>query len=448
MAGNRRATISANRRAPIPHAAVLLAAAGLLLAVPGPLAAQSEKGDSTRERLGEVRQSLKRDSEQAEALAKQAEEQANELARLRTEMRLAADAVQSHEAALDSLEAELALLGSDETRMQVSLERRQAELGDTLAALQRLALRPTAALLVSPGDPNDVVRSGLLLRTTVPEIERQARLLRADIEELNAVQARIVTRREELQVAAVDLKRQREHLRELSNAKNTVLGQTRTARDAAQDRVARLRDEAKTLEELLSTLRDGTASAIPRPRPGEASGREETRQVLLAPSPRTSGPSITEARGRLSWPAYGTVIQRFGARTASGGTSRGVTWKTRPDSSVVAPWDGRVVFAGPFRRFGQILIIDHGEGYHSLIAGLGRIDAQPDQWVLAGEPVGTTGTGAGEAPAPRSGATSGGRADPAQNRSGGPTLYVELRQDGQPINPLPWLAAQNDRTQG
>jgi len=419
-----------------------------MLAVPGPLAAQSDRSEATQERLGEVRQSLKRDSEQAEALAKQAEAQANELARLRTEMRLAADAVQSHEAALDSLEAELALLESDETRMQVSLERRQAELGDTLAALQRLALRPTAALLVSPGDPNDVVRSGLLLRTAVPEIERQARLLRADIDELNTVQARIVTRREELQVAAVDLKNQRDKLRDLSNAKNTVLGQTRTARDAAQKRVTQLQNEARTLEELLSTLRDGLASAIPRPRPDGAEGGPDTRQVVLAPSPRTSGPSITQARGRLSWPAYGTVIQRFGARTDAGGTSRGVTWKTRADASVVAPWDGRVVFAGPFRRFGQILIIDHGEGYHSLIAGLGRIDAQTDQWVLAGEPVGTTGTGVGDAPAPRSGATSGGRASSAQNRSGGPTLYVELRQDGQPINPLPWLAAQNDRTQG
>ncbi len=416
------------------------------MAVPGPLAAQSDRSEAAQERLGEVRQSLKHDSEQAEALAKQAEAQANELARLRTEMRLAADAVQSHEAALDSLEAELALLESDETRMQVSLERRQAELGDTLAALQRLALRPTAALLVSPGDPNDVVRSGLLLRTAVPEIERQARLLRADIDELNTVQARIVPRREELRVAAVDLKDQRDKLRELSNAKNTVLGQTRTARDVAQKRVTQLRNEARTLEELLSTLRDGTASAIPRPRP-RLDGAD-TRQVVLAPSPRISGPSITQARGRLSWPAYGRVIQRFGTKTDAGGTLRGVTWKTRADASVVAPWDGRVVFAGPFRRFGQILIIDHGEGYHSLIAGLGRIDAQPEQWVLAGEPVGTTGTGVGDAPTPRSGATSGGRASSAQNRSGGPTLYVELRQDGQPINPLPWLAAQNDRTQG
>ncbi|MBO6783243.1 MAG: peptidoglycan DD-metalloendopeptidase family protein [Alphaproteobacteria bacterium] len=404
----------------------------------------AQNQDGARERLDEVRQSIEQDSAAAEALARQQRKQAEELDRLRTEMRVAAQAVQTHEAALDSLEAELALLESDATRKQVQFESRRAELGDTLAALQRLALRPTAALLVSPGDPNDVVRSGLLLRTAVPEIERQARVLRADIEELNRLQAQIRTRRDELRTASIDLARDRDRLKALSDSKNTVLGQTETARRAAEQRVAALREEARTLEDLLSTLRDGTASAIPQPRPRDG----ETRQVVLAPSAGATTPSIAAARGQLSWPAHGTVTQRFGARTEAGTQARGVTWRTRPDASVVAPWDGRIVFAGPFRRFGQILIIDHGEGYHSLIAGLGRIDAQSGQWVLAGEPVGTTGTGASGAPAPDGGATSGGRANPAQDRSGGPTLYVEFRHDGEPINPLPWMAAQTNRTQG
>ena len=72
-------------------------------------------------------------------------------------MRVAAQAVQTHEAALDSLETELAVLEGDAARKQVQLEARRSDLGITLAALQRMALRPTAALLVSPGNPNDVV---------------------------------------------------------------------------------------------------------------------------------------------------------------------------------------------------------------------------------------------------------------------------------------------------
>ena len=434
MARSRRAIISAISPLLRARVTIGLVAGAVCLAVPAQ--AQTGAATPTQERLDAVRKSLEQDRGRAAELSRKAEEQARELTKLRTEMRVAAQAVQTHEAALDTLESELSLLEGEATRKQVQFESRRSELGSTLAALQRLSLRPTAALLVSPGDPNDVVRSGLLLRTTVPEIERQARLLRADIAELTDVQDRIRTRKVELQAAAVDLKNERNRLKGLSDTKNTVLTQTRGAQSEAEKRVAALSSEAKTLEELLSNLRDSTASAIPQPHPWPGQNAES----LIAPTLRPTGPSIASARGQLSWPAYGTLIRGFGAQTEAGVPAQGVTWETRANSSVVAPWDGRIAFAGPFRRFGQILIIDHGEGYHSLIAGLGQIDAQLGQWVLAGEPLGMTGVGAD--------AKSGGRASQAQSRSRGSTLYVEFRHDGQPINPLPWLAAQTNRTQG
>lgn len=434
MAQSRRATISASRPSPVRQAAFGLFAAGLCLSVS--IITAHAKDSATQGRLDEVRDALERDTKTAETLAGEAENQARELTRLRTEMRVAAQAVQTHEAALDSLESELSVLEGEATRKQVQFETRRSELGSTVAALQRMAMRPTAALLVSPGDPNDVVRSGLLLRTAVPEIERQARLLRADIDELTQIQTRIRSRKSELETAAVDLTRERNRLKSLSDDKNQVLTRTKDAQSVAEKRVAKLRAEAQTLEELLSNLRDSTASAVPQPRPRAG----QPRETLVVPTLKPSGPSIAAARGQLSLPAYGKVVRGFGAPTEAGSTASGVTWQTRDNASVVAPWDGRIVFAGPFRRFGQILIIDHGEGYHSLIAGLGRIDAQMGQWVLAGEAIGATGTGAD--------ATSGGRVSQAQNRSSGPTLYVEFRHDGKPINPLPWLAAQTNRTQG
>lgn len=436
MAKSRRAIISANSPSPKMRTAIGVIAGVLCLVVPTTAQTQTNAPGSTQERLDTVRETLEQDRKAATALSREAENQARELNKLRTKMRVAAQAVQTHEAALDSLETELSLLKGDATRKEVQFETRRSELGSTLAALQRMSLRPTAALLVSPGDPNDVVRSGLLLRTAVPEIERQARLLRADIEALAEIQERIRTRTGELQTAAVDLKNERIRLKSLSDAKNAVLTQTRGAQSAAEKRVAVLSEEAKTLEELLSNLRDSTAAATPQPRPQPGQSGER----LIAPTLRPAGPSIASARGQLSWPAYGKVIRRFGAKTEAGASTHGVTWVTRPNASVVAPWDGRIAFSGPFRRFGQILIIDHGEGYHSLIAGLGQIDAELGQWVLAGEPVGETGTGAD--------AKNGGRASQAQNRSDGPRLYVEFRHDGQPINPLPWLAAQTNRTQG
>jgi septal ring factor EnvC (AmiA/AmiB activator) len=92
----------------------------------------------------------------------------------------------------------------------------------------------------------------------------------------------------------------------------------------------------------------------------------------------------------------------------------------------VAPYDGQVAFSGPFRGYGQILIIDHGEGYHTLLVGLSRIDGGEGQKVVAGEPVGLMGN----------------------SDSGRPALYVELRRNGRPINPLPWLTARNDKAGG
>ncbi|MBS27882.1 MAG: hypothetical protein CL566_03015 [Alphaproteobacteria bacterium] len=407
-------------------------------------AAQAQEPDKVEDRLESVREALEQDDKNAKALAEEAAAQSRELERIRAELRAAARAVQSHEAALDNLEVELEDLSRDARRKETDLETRRTQLGGTLAALQRLSLRPPAALLVSPGDPNDVVRSGLLLRTAVPEIEKQTHVLRDDLAELAVLRERIELRRGELQTATADLTRDRRRLESLSAGKNQILNQTRGDQSAAEERVASLRREARSLEDLLSRLRNSAASVIPQPRPrsdGEPSN-------FVTPKLAPAGSSIAQARGNLTPLAHGRVIQAFGVRTEAGPRSRGVTWQTRKDTSIVAPWDGRIAFAGPFRRFGQILIIDHGEGYHTLIAGLGRIDAQVGQWVLAGEPLGRIGDGADGNPNSSGGSTSGGQARKADSRTSGPRLYVELRRNGEPINPLPWLAAQTNRTQG
>ncbi|HVH83031.1 MAG TPA: peptidoglycan DD-metalloendopeptidase family protein, partial [Steroidobacteraceae bacterium] len=136
---------------------------------------------------------------------------------------------------------------------------------------------------------------------------------------------------------------------------------------------------------------------------------------------------MSEAQGRLTLPARGEIVQEFGQSGDYGAASKGVTIRARPGAEVVAPYDGQVVFAGPFRGYGPILIIEHTEGYHTLLAGLSRIDAAPGQWVLAGEPVGVMGE---------------------QRDGDGPALYVELRRNGRPIDPLPWLALHSGKVSG
>jgi septal ring factor EnvC (AmiA/AmiB activator) len=124
-------------------------------------------------------------------------------------------------------------------------------------------------------------------------------------------------------------------------------------------------------------------------------------------------------------PASGTLVGRFDETNRLGITSKGLTFETRPGAQVVAPFDGRIVFAGPFRGYGQILIIKHSDGYHSLLAGLGRVEGSVGQWLVAGEPVGVMADGTDK-----------------------PRLYLELRHNNQPINPLPWLAIRDEKVSG
>lgn len=404
----------------------------------------AEDPAAARVRLDGVRAVLESDRSNKSALDSKASRQAGELHRLRTELSAAAAAAQAHEAAISSLEADLVELAGENQAKTKALAKRKGQLGDTLAALQRLSLRPTAALIVSPGDPNDVIRSGLLLRTAVPQIEVQTKALRNQLTEIASLRSEMAAKRGELQTASVALTHEQERLADLAAAKKRAFNQTDGERKAAEKRIAKLTTEAKSLEELLERLNRG-ANAVPRVKP--RIGAPQERPVdKLASTPRL--PPISAARGQLTLPAQGVIVKQFGARTGTGTKARGVTWETRQAAIVVAPWEGRVVFAGPFRSFGRILIIDHGEGYHSLIAGLERLDAQINQWVLAGEPVGVAGGETANNSLKRGGRTGEGQAGGSTKPTGGATLYVELRHDGQPINPLPWIAASTDRTRG
>jgi septal ring factor EnvC (AmiA/AmiB activator) len=148
-------------------------------------------------------------------------------------------------------------------------------------------------------------------------------------------------------------------------------------------------------------------------------------RLVLTPPPE-SGRPIAKLRGTLPFPVVGRVVGRYGEESDSGLISKGITIETRPGAQVVAPHEGRVAFAGPFRGYGQLLIIEHGEAYHSLMAGFDRIDAVIGQLVFGGEPVGVMG----------------------YPDDGKPNLYLELRRNNRPVDPLPWFAVSEAKVSG
>ncbi|MGE0025100.1 MAG: peptidoglycan DD-metalloendopeptidase family protein, partial [Hyphomicrobium sp.] len=200
------------------------------------------------------------------------------------------------------------------------------------------------------------------------------------------------------------------------------------------------------------TAVETSPAAVPAP-PGEAvamitppAGRETPPSIVeLAPTNTSLGgagkhdliaPAIPfqAAKGKLPLPARGRRALGFGDKTQYGGTSKGIVIETRFGARVTAPCDGWVVYAGEFRSYGQLLIINAGGGYHVLIAGLSQMDVGPGQFVLAAEPIGTM------SGAPRTAqlASKTGMGQPAQ--SSAPVLYVEFRKDGDPVDSAPWWA--------
>jgi septal ring factor EnvC (AmiA/AmiB activator) len=160
---------------------------------------------------------------------------------------------------------------------------------------------------------------------------------------------------------------------------------------------------------------------------------ESTKVAFASPDRLKPAMPFEAAKGTLRLPAQGRRVTRFGDADASGGTVKGISLQTRPEARITAPADGWVVYAGEFRSYGQLLIINAGGGYHVLLAGMSRIDVSLGQFVLAGEPI----------------AVMGNSATPGQGHdSSRPVLYIEFRKDGRPIDPDPWWAEASEKVQG
>ncbi|MEJ2016134.1 MAG: peptidoglycan DD-metalloendopeptidase family protein [Limibacillus sp.] len=434
------------RKFPNRPGAGLLAAACWLLLAPGLAAASEEARESD---LKSLEQQLQADRERADALAQETEALRAEMETLRGQLVASAERAQDLEEDLSTLEQTLAVLEVEESRARLGLEERRRQMAGILQGLQRLSLVPRESLILAPGKPIDLARGGILLQAAYPTIEAEAQALRADLADLASLRAGIVAQREELQSAETALSGERESLVALLSRKEALEAEASGALAEARARAERLAREAQDLRGLLERLEEErrlSLVVLPKlkpefqpaptaPEPAEqpesapAGAEESAPQVASLTPPSVTAPSEIRAfpddPASLVLPARGSFSRRFGETLpgTTGGRSKGLFIQAREGAQVVAPSDGRVVYAQPFRGYGLILIIEHRGKYHSLLSGLERIDAVEGQWVLAGEPIGVLGS----------------------PTAGKPELYLELRRDGQPIDPLPWLALTGDK---
>ncbi len=387
--------------------------AAVLAAAAGAAYAENAPEDQLKAVTGEI---AKSEAERAR-LEKEVAAVEAERRQLQKQLVEAAGALRAQEEEITALERDLEALRAREAEASTALREQSIQLSESLAAMQLLSRQPTAALILRPASIPDTARTAILLDHLRDHLTREAATLREQVTVVRALQASIAEEQAALQAELTNLDARQDDVAGLVADRKTRQAKLRKDIAAEQSRQQVLAEEAESLEALIKKLEEEAAAAALDP----YAGTGEPLDTL----------PFSSAQGSLPLPAAGRIIRGFSQPDATGRPSKGIYVETRPASQVTAPWDGKVVFSGPFRDYGLLLIIDHGEGYHSLLAGMSVIDVVASQWVLAGEPIGQMGKNVE------------GAADNAN-----PRLYIELRQDGRSINPLPWLAETDRKVSG
>jgi septal ring factor EnvC (AmiA/AmiB activator) len=402
---------------------------------PSPAAPPSEDTIKQREQeLEAVKQQQKNAAEQQARLKADIAAIGQDRSKLNQQLIDGAARVRGIEAKIAEAEARLQPLDAREQQIRDSLESRRSEIVEVLAALQRVGRRAPPALLVRPEDALQSLRTAMLLGAVVPDMRARAEKLVADLGELVGLRKSIAAERDRMAADRDKLKDDQTRLASLVDERQRQ--QSNVEKDMATEgaRAIALSRQVDSLQGLIAKMEQdvkaaakAAATASLQGAPALLNGKPNLT-ALKDPGRLSPAIAFASAKGLLALPVNGRKIRDFGGSDGVGGVEKGISLAARPGAQVTTPCDGWVVYAGPFRSYGQLLILNAGGGYHVLIAGMERISVNIGQFVLTGEPVATMGSTSRVASILAVNATQ-------------PVLYIEFRKDGTPIDPGPWWAA-------
>ncbi|SOE16771.1 septal ring factor EnvC (AmiA/AmiB activator) [Hoeflea halophila] len=331
-------------------------------------------------------------------------------------------------------------LSERQEAVRLSLVARRSVLAEVLAALQRIGRDPPPALLVNPEDALSSVRSAILLGAVVPEIRAETQALAADLKELTALRQAIASERVSLAAALAENSEEEERLARLASEKAALHEQSRRRLERERQRAEALSVRSSELEAVIATLAGEIVSL--REAAEAARKAEEERQRQLAerlerarafaavavPDKNRIMPAyaFSKLTRSLPLPVEGETVRHFGTDDGTGHMLAGQVLATDKGATVVAPADGWIAYAGPFRSYGQMVIIDTGENHHLVLAGMETIKVAAGSFVVAGEPLAAMGQ------------TRFAGSAALSLASERPTLYIEIRKNGQPVDPRSW----------
>lgn len=331
----------------------------------------------------------------------------------------AAARLQAVEADADRAATQLDALSRRRAELQTELAARAAAMAPLLPLAERLRLDPAEALLAAEVPPDQALHGLLVLRGLAQRLEREAEALREEQAEVDRLSGEITAALPRLRAAqavqttqAAALDRSLAEARERRAKRNAADAAAQAAQRAAEQAAQRA-TEAATVAGALDRLDAARRAGRPREPAPAPTRRDAGLAQAAAPGPESGA-------ARLAVPVAGRIVQGWGDPTDAG-PAGGLTYRAPPQARVASPCGGRVAFAGPFRSFGLLLIVDCGRGVDVVMAGFDHLDAQVGQPIQAGEPVGVMPPWNPQAPGSR------------------PGLYVELRKDGQRVDPAPFL---------
>ncbi len=404
---------------------------------PAPAGKSAPKIDTLQLRdqeLQELRNEQKKARETEASLRRELDRIGDDRRKLNRQLIDVAARVRTVEQQIGDAEQRLPPLDEKERALRSSLESRRHVIGNVLAALQRIGRNPPPAMLVTPEDALQSLRSAILFGAVLPEMRRDVEALATNLSLLTSVRKEIEVERGKLEKNRAALAEDHIQLTALTQHRQKQQSEAEKTLTTERQRAAQLARQSEDLQALIAKLEQDLDRATRAARAAARSAAEkkalDTRTTVAAlTDPGRLAPAVpfTGAKGTLPLPVNGVRIREFGGADGAGGQQKGISISARPGAQITAPCDGWVVYAGPFRDYGQLLIINAGDGYHVLLAGMDRISVDLGQFVVTGEPVAMMG-GRMQAPA----AVASG--------SGQPILYVEFRKDGTPVDSGPWWA--------
>lgn len=379
----------------------------LCLVIPATIAQTAKAADSQTakksEELKQLESKVAEEKERQAALKTEASKIEEDMQGLKKKLVGTTEKVQKHENTLRDIEDQLATVTAQKNKHLQDLMKDKKSLADLILALERIRRLPPETLIAKPNAPLETAQAAIVLGSLLPEVNRRAEKLKSTLAEIELLEGTLITSQEKLKVTSGQLKSEQSKMNDLIINRSKSLQSTKAALSAQESKISSLSREAKNFRDLIEAIQK---------RQAEEKKRTVTprHQKMFTKNNTDDSDSNLPALGTGRSPVSGTVKTRYGQTDDIGATAQGVTFQSRPGAVVVAPLGGIVRYAGDFRNYGQIILLEHKNKFHSLVAGLGKIDTFVGQHVDAGEPLGYLPSNSGR-------------------------LYYELRNKGEPVNP-------------